>query len=228
MDESEAQQNPTGRKRSFNDLDQGRFPATAQPFVQLAQYSTDLIALCDLDGKLVYLNPAGRALIGVDGSDIFPRRLTDYVVPSQQHLVDELVVPAAREKGAWQGAMQLVHMRTGAAIDVARSTFALVDDKNRATGFASVMRDVTAEQTEKDRLKREAETFYALIENDPFGVYIIDADFKVRQISQGAQRVFATVQPVIGRDLGRRPESNMGGAVRDRSHRSLSSHLGNG
>lgn len=191
-----------GRERSFSELDQSSTTAArSDPFVQLAHYTSDLIALCDLNGKLLYLNPAGRALIGVNGSDIFPLRLTDYVAPHQMVFVDEVVVPVARNSGVWQGPMQLVHRRTAQIIDVARSTFALLDGDGTTSGFASVMRNVTSENAEQARLKREAETFYGLIENDPFGVYIVDADFKLRQVSRGAQKVFENVRPLIGRDF---------------------------
>jgi PAS domain S-box-containing protein len=49
--------------------------------------------------------------------------------------------------------------------------------------------------------QRQEDTFYRLIERNPFGVYLIDADFKLRQVSLGAQKVFANVRPLIGRDF---------------------------
>jgi hypothetical protein len=45
------------------------------------------------------------------------------------------------------------------------------------------------------------DTFYRLIERNPFGVYLIDADFKLREVSLGAQKVFANVKPLMGRDF---------------------------
>lgn len=45
------------------------------------------------------------------------------------------------------------------------------------------------------------ETFFKLIENAPFGVYLVDADFRLRQVSAGAQKVFQNVRPLLGRDF---------------------------
>lgn len=45
------------------------------------------------------------------------------------------------------------------------------------------------------------DTFFRLIENAPFGVYLVDSQFCLRQVSAGAQKVFSHVRPLIGRDF---------------------------
>jgi PAS domain S-box-containing protein len=50
-------------------------------------------------------------------------------------------------------------------------------------------------------LRASHDTFRHLVENSPFGVYVIDADFRIAQVSSGAQKAFENVRPVIGRDF---------------------------
>ncbi|MBS1796163.1 MAG: PAS domain S-box protein, partial [Acidobacteria bacterium] len=45
------------------------------------------------------------------------------------------------------------------------------------------------------------ETFLNLVKNAPFGVFIIDREFRLIEISAGAQRIFESVEPAIGRDF---------------------------
>ena len=45
-------------------------------------------------------------------------------------------------------------------------------------------------------------TFNSLIENAPFGVYVVDAQFCLCQASAAARKAFASVQPLIGRHFG--------------------------
>lgn len=45
-------------------------------------------------------------------------------------------------------------------------------------------------------------TFNSLIENAPFGVYVVDAQFCLCQASVAAHKAFASVQPLIGRHFG--------------------------
>ncbi|MBL7952785.1 MAG: PAS domain S-box protein [Flavobacteriales bacterium] len=44
--------------------------------------------------------------------------------------------------------------------------------------------------------------YLSIVENAPFGIYIVDADFKLNTISAGAQKVFSVVPDPIGRDFG--------------------------
>ncbi len=44
-------------------------------------------------------------------------------------------------------------------------------------------------------------TFNSLIENAPFGVYVVDARFHLCQASAAARKAFASVQPLIGRNF---------------------------
>ena len=50
-------------------------------------------------------------------------------------------------------------------------------------------------------LRAAHDTFRHLVDRSPFGIYAIDADFRLVQISDAAQKVFETVPPAIGRDL---------------------------
>ncbi len=45
-------------------------------------------------------------------------------------------------------------------------------------------------------------TFFQLIENAPFGVYVVDAQFRMCQASAASHRTFSNVRPLIGRDFG--------------------------
>lgn len=53
----------------------------------------------------------------------------------------------------------------------------------------------------EDQLRSAHDTFRHLVEHSPFGVYVVDADFRLVHVSAGAQPVFAGVRPLLGRDL---------------------------
>ncbi|MGH7347618.1 MAG: PAS domain-containing sensor histidine kinase, partial [Candidatus Rokuibacteriota bacterium] len=54
----------------------------------------------------------------------------------------------------------------------------------------------------EERLRRNAEMFSKLVDQSPFGIYIVDSEFRIAQVSTGAQPAFRNVQPLIGRDFG--------------------------
>ncbi len=66
--------------------------------------------------------------------------------------------------------------------------------------LGSVM-DVTRQKRAEEALRQSGETFESLVRNSPLGTYAVDADFRLALVSQGAQRVFENVRPLIGRDF---------------------------
>ena len=78
---------------------------------------------------------------------------------------------------------------------------AVKDEAGRVVGFTKVLRDETERRRGEEQLRRSHDTFYHLIQNNPFGVYVVDADFRLRQVSLGSQKVFSTVRPLLGRDF---------------------------
>ena len=68
----------------------------------------------------------------------------------------------------------------------------------RVVGIAE---DVTETTNARLQLASNAATFEALVRNNPFGVYVIDGDFRLLHASLGAERVFGEIDPLIGRDF---------------------------
>ncbi len=53
----------------------------------------------------------------------------------------------------------------------------------------------------KERLQIAHDTFRSLIDRSPFGTYIVDADFCMVQMSDGGQKAFGILRPLIGHDF---------------------------
>ncbi len=67
--------------------------------------------------------------------------------------------------------------------------------------WVGVHRDITDRHRAQDLLARNAETFLTLIASNPFGIYVINTDFKLIQASRGATKAFETIVPLIDRDF---------------------------
>lgn len=74
-----------------------------------------------------------------------------------------------------------------------------------ATGAPRQLIGVATEVTERKRaeesLRQNAALFSALIAQAPMGTYVVDAEFRVRQVNAEAMPAFFSAQPVIGRDF---------------------------
>ena len=67
--------------------------------------------------------------------------------------------------------------------------------------FGVLLRDITQRKRGETALQVAGESFRQLVERSPFGVYAVDADFRLTMVSLGAQRVFDGVHPLLGRDF---------------------------
>jgi PAS domain S-box-containing protein len=54
----------------------------------------------------------------------------------------------------------------------------------------------------EEAVRRNAEALAAIVERSPLGIYTVDSQFRIRNVSAGAMPAFRNVQPLIGRDFG--------------------------
>ena len=61
--------------------------------------------------------------------------------------------------------------------------------------------DLIERKQAEEQLQQNNRTFLSLIQNAPFGLYVVDAQFRLSQVSTASQKVFANICPLIGRDF---------------------------
>ncbi|MFI7220860.1 SpoIIE family protein phosphatase [Micromonospora maritima] len=135
-------------------------PTELRLFQALVERSGDFIAVATPDGRTVYVNPAGRALVGLgDAEPVDGLGLVDFAAPDARERWRTELIPSALREGHHRAESRLVHRDTGAAIDVDHQTFTVATDGRDATAFvATVARDVS----ERQRALRRAEALARL------------------------------------------------------------------
>ncbi|HEV7206620.1 MAG TPA: PAS domain-containing protein [Jatrophihabitans sp.] len=128
-------------------------------FRALLDASEDYIGIADLEGRALYLNPGGRALVGLSPeSDIRTLTIRDLLPPQWVEQAMTVEVPAIRRDGSWSGEHELLDHRGGPPIPVRVSSFLLRDpDTGRPVALATVQRDIRDERAANERLRRVAE-----------------------------------------------------------------------
>ena len=77
----------------------------------------------------------------------------------------------------------------------------LRDPAGRIYAALVVTYDIT-DRRQADALRRRSEeTFATLIEHAPFGLFVVDAGFRLRATNHGAGALFRDVEPALGRDF---------------------------
>jgi PAS domain S-box-containing protein len=138
--------------------DRKRAEAEQERLATLVEKSPDLVAIFGASGHLLYMNAAGRRLLGLgDIEDVQARSGLDFLAPEGRALIESTVVPAIQERGSWDGQFTLRRAGTGEGIVVAGRCFAIhgMADGERMR-VAVVARDVTEEKRAEAAL-RESE-----------------------------------------------------------------------
>jgi diguanylate cyclase (GGDEF)-like protein len=117
--------------------------------------TSDLAAVLEVDGRVRYLNRAGRRLLGIAaGVEVEGLSAFDLVAASARGTLDAEVLPRLHLDGWWSGELDLI---TAHQIDVpTRSLLRLHPDDGAApAGITWVARDVSAEKAVYDRLHKK-------------------------------------------------------------------------
>jgi PAS domain S-box-containing protein len=139
-------ENIFGRVWNFRDItERKRAEEEQQKFVSLVENSSDFIGMTTLSGQTLYLNEAGRKLVGLSGlSETLSKNISDYYAPDAWEQFLDIIMPTVVRSGHWEGEIPLRHFKTGCLIDMQMSIFVV---RHPQTGepmcYATVQRDIT-------------------------------------------------------------------------------------
>jgi two-component system cell cycle sensor histidine kinase/response regulator CckA len=133
-----------------------------QKFFTMVEYSRDFIAVADLQDNVEYVNPAGRAMLGIAESESLKgTHSIDYVDPGDLPLVHETILPALYATGHWEGELRFRHRQTGKPLLLDFVGFQVKDKQTGEPRFvATVSRDMTERRALEQQL-RQAQKFEA-------------------------------------------------------------------
>ncbi|GAB4203430.1 MAG: hypothetical protein OHK0022_27600 [Roseiflexaceae bacterium] len=166
-----------GRRRAMLSIlrditEQHQAQEQARLFVSLVERSSDLIATVDRDGRLLFVNAAGRALLGL--ADDPPRLpLAELCMPETWHLLSNAL---ALQGGVWQGEGRL-RQRGGEPIDVDIALFPIGVTAGGATELlALILRDIRARKRAEGLLRESEARFRAMADSAPVLIWTSGLD----------------------------------------------------
>ena len=146
---------PDGRWQAFvRDIsERRRIEDERQVFVSLLENSSDFIGIADPSGKPIYLNPAGRRMVGLPAD--FPVekvQIVDCYPAEERAFAADVILKTMVERGRWSGETYFRHWQTEKAIPVSDEHFMIRDPSGqRVLGMGTVTRDIS----ERKRVEKE-------------------------------------------------------------------------
>jgi PAS domain S-box-containing protein len=124
-----------------------------QIFFALIENSSDFIGIADANGNPIYINPAGRLMVGLSAD--FPvenTQILEYYPPGQRSFAYDVIVKSMLEQGHWIGETYFRNWQTQESIAVSDTHFIIREPgSERILGMGTVTRDIT----ERKRIENE-------------------------------------------------------------------------
>ncbi len=167
-------------------------------FEALVLANPDFIAVASIEGKVEFLNAAGRALVGIDPDhDVTETAISDYLTEEGLAASFEVEQPAVVRDGFWTGESTLRDWRGGGPIPVLVTSFVLVDPRTKVpVAMATIQRDLrelraanVEAATATRALQRSEELHRALLLHMSDLVLLVDQDLTLKYASPSSSRI---------------------------------------
>jgi diguanylate cyclase (GGDEF)-like protein/PAS domain S-box-containing protein len=183
------------------DITERRQAAGAQArLTAILEAATDFIGMARPDGQCLYMNRAGRRMVGI-GPDQALTLVKDYSPEWAVRKFVEEGFPVAARDGVWEGEEAFLGP-DGREIPVWQVIVAHQGEDGAVEHFSTIARDMTERNRYEEELRTLNATLKALIEASPLAIVTTDAEGRVTLWSPAAERTFGWKAEEV---LGQRP-----------------------
>ena len=171
---------------------------------------SDAVFIADAQGRLIHTNDAfvtyhrfrNREECSKKIEDC-PKLLTAFLPDGSVAPVDMWAMPRALRGETAKNFEYTLRRNDTSETWVGRYSFAPIrGDDGAIVGAVVVARDVTEQRRAEEHVSRSQRTFSELLERAPFGIYVVDSQFRIAHMNaSGQDGAFRNVRPLIGRPI---------------------------
>ena len=160
--------------------------------------TTDCVGISIPSGQIVYLNRAGRKLLGIEEDESLSEINVLHFHPERARIQLSEIVPGLINDGQWSGET-IILTRGGREIPVSQTVLAHKGPDGIVQFFSTIIRDISTQKEIESALRESEEKYRELVENISEMIYIVDATGTLTYVS-----------PVVIPLGGYRPEEIVG------------------
>ena len=156
-----------------------------QRLAAIVRNSPDFIGISDLEGHALYLNDAGRKLVGIrDDAHFYSTSVPDYFPDRDREQVVNEIIPALMSKGRWVGDIHFRHFQSGGEIPVLFDIFRIDDPvMGKPINFATVTQDITARKHYETQINASNQLLSAVLDTTPVLIAYLDTDMNFVRVN---------------------------------------------
>jgi PAS domain S-box-containing protein len=161
--------------------------------------SSSVIATCDLDGNITYVNPSFLKAWGFDDpKEFLGRSFWEFWLVEDQL---EEIMRVLRVEGTWVGEIQ-AKRKDGTIFDVQVSAAMVFDSEGNPVALTSTSIDITDRKKAEEALRESEERFRNVYETAPLAFVVWDINTHVTDWNKKAEALFGwTKEEVVGNNF---------------------------
>ena len=167
----------------------------------ILEATPDFVGICDLEGRAVYINKAGRKMVGIDeNEDISNIQVAQFTAASARSTLNQAIATAV-SGGFWSGETTFVSA-SGLEIPISQVIISHSAPGDKLPYISTIARDISDRFQAEQALQLSQARFAGILEIADDAIISVDADQKIILFNQGAERIFGwTGAEAIGQSL---------------------------
>jgi len=150
----------------------------------ILEATTDIVATASPEGRILYLNRAGRKTLGLAGDEELGRyTIADFHPPEEAERILHTVLPDVAADGPWEGE-SVLRSHTGVDIPVSQVILAHRGEDGAVDYYSSIMRDTTHFKMLEQRLQSSLDFHLKLLQEFPNPIWRIDRNSKCDYVNR--------------------------------------------
>ena len=200
-EEQVAQQTFAGLIDSVIDSHDRKQTAEASALLSaIVDSSDDAIISKDLTGIITSWNKSAERLFGYSAEEAIGRSVTMLIPPDR--LDEEPKILEQLKRGERVDHFETMRVRKdGSRLNISLTISPVRDAGGRIVGASKVARDITERKQAEIALSNRHAQFETLLNQAPLGVYLVDSEFRIREVNPVALPVFGDIPDLLGRDF---------------------------
>jgi len=171
---------------SSDEVSMGDFAREHERLIDIIESTTDFVATSTPDGRLQFLNRAGKRLVGLpDDAEISRMHVNDFHPPSAAEFVMKVGIPTCVAEGSFSHETHLVH-RDGTEVPVSQVILSHKLPTGDVQYLSTIIRDMTEQNRFAEALAESEKKFRTIIQASPMGVHMYELESDGRLVFIGA------------------------------------------